>query len=660
MRRLSRKPRTEPLLARPPGLKVGVDRTLVEIAGAADGLGLEPTSRSDALVRMTEAEDTLRAIGAGEVDALVVSDGGPGKSVFTLASADRPYRVFVENMRDGAATLSSNGLILYANRRLAALLSRSRETIVGSPLAVFLAGDPPIPLEAILGPNGLGTTFELELMDGYGVTVPVLVGTSPLETEGDHQLTCLTFTDLSAQRAQDHEIAQLSEAQEERLLDLQAAKAALTEQATHDALTGLPNRTLLVDRIEKALAQSTRSGRCTAVLFLDLDRFKHVNDTKGHAAGDALLRRVADMLFSAIRPMDTVARIGGDEFVVLAPDLDSHLNAVDLSARLLTEMRFGSARLEDGHGVPVSIGVSVSAGGRGTAEILLKEADMAMYEAKSVGGGCAEVFDSTLGRQVEQRSTARRTLQSALDDRRIIAHYQPVIDLASGSVAGFEALARIAAHDGSILPPADFIPAAEDSGLVVPLGEQVLDLACREAQGWQTGGLPDQPLTVAVNLSSRQFEPGDLTTVVEGCLKQTGLAPSCLQLELTETSVMDLRPDILHQLGVFRDLGVSIGLDDFGTGYASLTHLRRLPLSFVKVDQSFVQGLGTDREDEGIVSAVVDLAANLGLRSIAEGVETTDQLDRLRELGCDQAQGYLFAHPLPADDVQTALQHAVW
>jgi EAL domain-containing protein (putative c-di-GMP-specific phosphodiesterase class I) len=247
-----------------------------------------------------------------------------------------------------------------------------------------------------------------------------------------------------------------------------------------------------------------------------------------------------------------------------------------------------------------------------------------------------------------------------LNDERIIVHYQPVIDLCTGSVIGFEALARIAERDGSITPPAGFISVAEDSGLVVRLGAQVLQIACQEVCRWQPADFPDRRLTVAVNVSSRQCETGDLTTVVREKLEQTGLDASCLHIELTETTIIDLDQNFLRQLRRIRDLGVQVGLDDFGTGYASLTHLRRLPLTFVKIDQSFVQGLGTDPDDERIVSAVVDLAAHLGLRSIAEGVETSDQLDRLRELGCDQAQGYLFARPLPPNDVPTALEHCAW
>jgi EAL domain-containing protein (putative c-di-GMP-specific phosphodiesterase class I) len=281
-----------------------------------------------------------------------------------------------------------------------------------------------------------------------------------------------------------------------------------------------------------------------------------------------------------------------------------------------------------------------------------------MYQAKARGGGHAELFDAALGHAVQKRSAAQRTIQAALDDHRIRVHYQPLVDVSSGRCAGFEALARIAATDGDLLPPADFIPIAEETGLIVPLGARVLDLACQEARLWAPEGPAQRDLTVAVNLSARQFASGELPRVVQHTLDRTGLDPTRLHLELTETAIMGLHPDILQQLASVRDFGVQVGLDDFGTGYASLTHLRRLPLTFVKIDQTFVTGLGVDQEDERIVAAVVDLAANLGLRSIAEGIETVEQLDRLREFGCDQAQGYLFARPLPPDGLAAYMQFA--
>ena len=606
---------------------------------------VRPTpSHADALVRLEEAEDTLRAIGVGEIDAFVVSDGSATQRVFTLSTADRPYRRFVENMRDGAATLSPDGVILYANRRLAELLASTREDVLGARLRAFMQRD--VDWTALRGSDQDGATIELDLVDIRGRTLPVLVGISPLGEEDD-SMTCLTFTDLSAQKAQDLEISRLSESQAQRLADLQQAQAALTKQATHDALTGLPNRDLLVDRIDRSLSQAARSGQCTALFFIDLDRFKHINDTRGHAVGNRVLRAVADRLVAVTRDMDTVARIGGDEFVVLAPDMASPLHAVDAGTRLVQALLRDC--VEVGASACASVGISVSERGRGDAELLLHEADMAMYQAKAAGGARSALFDGKLAEEVRSRSAAQLTLKTALDEGRVVPHYQPIVDLATQDLAGFEALARLVQPDGTVLAPASFMAGAESSGLVLPLGAQMLERACADACRWPDAG--EGAPSVAVNVSSRQLEPGDLAAIVRGVLERTGLPPRRLHLELTETAIMDLAPDTLRQLSTIRDLGVQIGLDDFGTGYASLTHLRRLPLDFVKIDRSFIQGLGHDAGDERIVSAVIDLARNLGLRSVGEGIETDDQLRRLRELGCDQGQGYLFARPASAEEL---------
>lgn len=605
-----------------------------------------PLTYTDALLRLEEAEDTLRAIGLGEVDAFVVSDSGGVQRVFTLSTADRPYRRFVENMRDGAATVSPSGVILYANRRLAELLACSSADVLGARLTSYMSNDAILAWDAVRGLPG-GTTLELDLVDLAGEAIPVLVGVSPLGDEDD-RMTCLTFTDLSAQRAQDREIARLGEAQADRLAELQLAQAALTKQATHDALTGLPNRELLVDRIDQVLHQAARAEECTAVFFIDLDGFKHVNDTRGHAVGNRVLRGVARRLATATREMDTVARVGGDEFVVLAPAVSGHLQAVEVGARLVRELERGPSGTSEG--IRASIGISVSERGRGDAELLIHEADTAMYHAKSLGGSRSVLFDGDLALQVRERSAAQATLQTALDQGRVLPHYQSIVDLTTGAVAGFEALARLVEPDGTVLQPSSFIAVAEVSGLVHELGAQVLEQACAQAHRWSVAGRTEG-LTVAVNVSSRQLDRGGLVEQIRAVLASTGLPPQLLHLELTETAIMDLHPEVLRQLSQIRAVGVQIGLDDFGTGYASLTHLRRLPLDFVKVDRSFVDGLGRDPGDERIVSAVIDLARNLGLRSIGEGVETSEQLERLRALGCDQAQGYLFARPAAAEDL---------
>ena len=553
-------------------------------------------------------------------------------------------------MRDGAATLSSSGLILYANERLAPMLGCPRETIVGSELASFVEGGLPPELSPRSVSEGSGTTLEIQLIAEPPALVPVLAGISPLDVDGD-LLTCITFTDLSAQKAQELEIARLGRMQTDRYAELQIAQSALLEQATHDALTGLPNRIMLVDRIGQALAQARRTRRCTVLLFIDLDDFKHVNDTYGHAAGDDELRRVAERLVAVLRPMDTVARLGGDEFVVLATDVEDRLDGVDMGVRLIEALSGHAPAGDQTAPIAASVGISISSAGAGTAESLLHEADMAMYFAKSRGGERAEVFDEALGADLHARVVAQQLIASALDEQRVTAYYQPIIDLANGTVVAFEALARVIDHDGSILSPAAFIPAAEASGLITPLGTSMLRVACTTAATWKA----KPPIAVAVNLSPRQFDGGDLPAIVARALEASSMQPENLLLELTETTIIDLRSDVLDQLHEIRELGVEIGLDDFGTGYASLTHLRRLPLTFVKIDQTFVQGIGTDVGDDRIVASVIDLAANLGLRSIAEGVETAGQLARLRELGATHAQGYLIGRPLPVAELASGV-----
>jgi diguanylate cyclase (GGDEF)-like protein len=467
------------------------------------------------------------------------------------------------------------------------------------------------------------------LLTGDGFVVPVEFGRAELDVDGDR----------------------LNQTQIDQLQALQQAQAALTLKATHDSLTGLPNRTLLVDRLEQALLRALRTGHFTAVFFIDLDRFKHINDTRGHAAGDEVLTDVADRLRNATRPMDTVARIGGDEFVVLTPDLTDQMEAAHIADRLAAGL--GSQTFGAGDSVTASIGISVSGAGQATAESMLKEADAAMYHAKSLGRNRAELYDAELSRRVIKRAATEEYLRQAIDEHRVVPYYQPIVDLRTGHVAGYEALARIIRTGANILSPDEFISVAEECGLVVPLGAQMLAAACRDAQRWGAEALVPSAPTVSVNLSPRQLQGTKLAAQISVVLAESALAPTFLHLEITESALMELRPEVVRQLNRVRDLGVEIGLDDFGTGYASLTHLRRLPVTFVKVDRSFISRLGEDVQDEQIVAAVIELAANLGLRSIAEGLETPQQLDRLRELGCDHAQGYLFARPAPTTEAQT-------
>ncbi len=422
-------------------------------------------------------------------------------------------------------------------------------------------------------------------------------------------------------------------------------------RATRDVLTGLPNRAVLVDRIDQALAQDARTGGCSAVVLVAIDRYEQVTEAQGRAEGDALLRRVSSQLVGALRMMDTVGRVGGDEFLVLAPQLESPIHAVDMSARLASELARRPRCGDEGEGVAASIGLSVSMDGRGTAEVLLHEAGVAVQRARALGGARAEVYDDSLWLRVQQRWIARQVLQEALDDHRVVVHYQPIVDVGTGALSGYEALSRIADTDGSILPPARFLPPAEDSELVVSLERQVLALGCADAGAWQRDRSGQAGPTVAVNLTARQFRTGDLPAFVRETLQRTRLEPRRLHLELHEAALADAPPEMVAQLEQLRSLGVQIGLDDFGTGYVSLVHLRRLPLSYVKIDRKLVRSTSNTPGGEQVLAAVIGLAADLGLRSIAEGVEKPAQLDRLRELGCDEAQGDLFARPVAVADL---------
>lgn len=434
-------------------------------------------------------------------------------------------------------------------------------------------------------------------------------------------------------------------------------EAELAHQATHDSLTGLPNRALLLDHMELALARSARDDSIVALVFLDLDRFKTVNDNLGHGAGDRLLVEAAHRITQTIRPSDTVARLGGDEFVVLCPDVESEQHAISIANRVCSSIerspfRLGGAELD----VTVSGGVALSTGGARHPEALLRDADAAMYRAKGLGRARLEVYDEQLRTQTQVRATMAEELAKAIEDGLIVTNYQPTIDVNTGVVIAVEALARWDHPDRGMLPPSEFMALAEETGLIVPLGLLVLNQACAQGEQWVRQRGPGAPV-IHVNLSKRQLASEDLHYEVEDVLRRVGLPPHLLCLEMSETDLMDDAARAVSTLRRLKELGLSLAIDDFGTGYSSLAFLRRFPVDILKVDRTFVDGLGPDPEDSAIVAAVVSLAATLELRTIAEGVETIQQLELLRELGCESAQGFLFSRPLPAAEIEHALDH---
>jgi diguanylate cyclase (GGDEF)-like protein/PAS domain S-box-containing protein len=426
------------------------------------------------------------------------------------------------------------------------------------------------------------------------------------------------------------------------------AEEQLTQLAQFDTLTGLPNRALFKDRLGQAISRAHREEWCTALLFLDLDRFKEINDTFGHAAGDEVLRELAQRLRACLREGDTVARLGGDEFTVILEDAGS-LEQVQKVAGKILEVFAQPVRVrEQDFFVSASVGVAVYPEGGRDVESLLKHADTAMYFAKAEGRNNVQLYAPDMSSRASERVTLEGSLRQALERGELLLHYQPIIDLASGAAIEAEALLRWRHPTRGVLPPGEFIGIAEQSGLVVPIGAWVLQEACRQAALWRASGLP--PVRVAVNLSARQFRKNGLAGVLAACLRASGLAGDALSLEITESLLMENPQGSRRVLGEMKEMGVRIALDDFGTGYSSLAYLRHFPLDTVKIDRSFVADLDKNPEDATIVKAMIGLAHNLQLSLTAEGVETRAQLDFLRAHGCDHAQGYFFGRPVPADE----------
>jgi diguanylate cyclase (GGDEF)-like protein/PAS domain S-box-containing protein len=424
------------------------------------------------------------------------------------------------------------------------------------------------------------------------------------------------------------------------------AEETIRHLAYHDAVTDLPNRTLFKDRLTQALAQARRKKRMLAVLFLDLDRFKIVNDTVGHGEGDKLLRRAADRLAGLVREGDTVARVGGDEFAILSSEISHVEDAAQVAERVLANLRRPWLLQGQEFLVTTSIGIAVYPGDGDDADSLLRSADTAMYRAKESGRDNCQLYTPAMNARIVERLALENDLRRGLERGEFVVYYQPQVNIRSGQVVGVEALVRWQHPERGLVLPAEFIPVAEETGLIVPLGEWVLRTACAQNKACQDAGLP--PMRVAVNLSARQFQQRNLTDTVAQALEETGLAPDLLQLEITEGVAMQDVDFTITTLQGLREMGVQIAMDDFGTGYSSLGYLKRFPMDAVKIDRSFVRDLTVDPNDAAIATTVITMAHSLKLSVIAEGVETEEQLAFLDEQECDEMQGYLFSKPVPA------------
>ncbi|HEX2192689.1 MAG TPA: bifunctional diguanylate cyclase/phosphodiesterase [Acidimicrobiales bacterium] len=437
--------------------------------------------------------------------------------------------------------------------------------------------------------------------------------------------------------------------EERRVLEHQVA-----ERGLRDPLTGLPNRAVFLDRLDLALARAGRVGLSVAVLACDLDRFRAVNQSFGHSAGDRVLAAVAARLQENLRPGDTVARMGGDEFAVLGEDLDGPGGAAEL-ARCVQEVFSSPFPLEAGEvWVTASTGVALAAGG-GDADLLLREANAARERARGRGRGRVEVFDEAMRAAAPWHQATEHELRDAIGLGQLRLVYQPIVALASREIVGAEALVRWLHPSRGLLRPVDFVPLAEESGLVVELGRWVLREACARATGWQDLRGPGHSLTLSVNVSAQQFGDEGWAEEVAAVLAASGLPARRLVLEITESTLMDDSEISGPRLTELRDLGVRLAVDDFGTGYSSLAYLRRMPVDFLKIDKSFVDGVTGDAHESALARAVVKLAATLGLCAVAEGIERAEQAEVLRGLGCRYGQGLLLAPPLPAEDLEKRL-----
>ena len=525
--------------------------------------------------------------------------------------------------------------IIEANAKACKMLGYSRDELLATHMSAILPNEMPklVDFARSKRPSGEGLIDELICLTKQGEIIRSEISASVLEL-GNRREIIASVRELTARKV---------------------VKEELAHQAFHDSLTGLANRQLFLDRLSMSLARGERHPARVAVLFFDLDRFKMVNDSFGHEAGDQLLMSLANRIRTASRPSDTVARFGGDEFAILCEDIHDEAGATTIAVRILEAVQEPFQVLGYEIVLTASIGVALSRGPDDHPASLLRNADAAMYRAKGRGKDRYELFDEGMRTRAKNRLRSESILRQALERDEFRIFYQPEVDLRTGEIVALEALVRWDNPERGLLGTGEFLALAEETKIIVALGSWVLEEACLQAQRWRTLRPERQSLTLAVNLSARQMNQSDLVGVVERVLAATGTAPSTLCLEITESAVMEDIDSSIRDLLALKALGVSLAIDDLGKGYTSLSFLKRLPVDTLKIDQSFIQGLGTDRADLAISSGIISMAHALDVNPIAEGIETIQQLDVLLSLDCDLGQGYYFARPQCVTDVDELL-----
>jgi diguanylate cyclase (GGDEF)-like protein/PAS domain S-box-containing protein len=543
-------------------------------------------------------------------------------------------QITLNSIGDAVLCTDISGNITYLNLVAESMTGWRREEATGRPVAeVFQIIDGGTrrtvrdPMEMAVEQNRtVGLTVNCVLIRRDGFESAIEDSAAPIhDRAGNVTGAVIVFHDVSAARAM---------------------SVKMTHSAQHDVVTNLPNRLLLNDRITQSIALARRQNRPIAVIFLDLDRFKYINDSLGHAIGDKLLQSVSKRLLAGVRASDTVSRQGGDEFVILLPEITYPVDAATSAKKILLSL--GAPHSIAGQDLHIngSIGISVYPEDGGDAETLIKHADTAMYHAKENGRNNFQFFKAEMNLKVVERQSLEGSLRRALERAEFLLHYQPKVNLDTGEITGVEALIRWQQPDRGLVPPSQFVPIAEDCGLIIQIGRWVLREACRQARAWQDAGLP--PLPVAVNVSAVEFRDKRFVEGVRTILSETGLEARYLQLELTEGVLMEDAESTASVLQELKMMGVHLAVDDFGTGYSSLSYLRQFPIDVMKIDQSFVRQITADPEDASIVSAIIHMGKSLKHLVVAEGVETREQRAYLQTQRCTEGQGYLFSRPLGA------------
>jgi len=544
-------------------------------------------------------------------------------------------QVTLNSMGDAVASTDMSGHVTFLNLVAEKMTGWSWQDAAGRPMAEVCRILDATSRESAPYPTAMAVSQDMTVhlpsncllirRDGFEIAIDGAV--SPIhDREGQATGAVIVFRDVSAAR----------------VMALQ-----ITHSAQHDFLTGLPNRLLLNDRISQAIASAPRHMKQVAVLFLDLDGFKHINDSLGHPIGDKLLQSVARRLVGCVRTSDTVSRQGGDEFVVLLSEAEQWEDAAIVARRMLDAVAEGHSIDQHDLHVTTSIGVSVFPDDGQDAETLIKNADTAMYQAKENGRQSYQFFKPAMNVRAVERQSIEESLRLALERQEFVLYYQPKINLGTGAITGAEALIRWTHPTRGLLSPMQFIPIAEDSGLILPIGKWVLRSACEQARAWVKEGLP--VATMAVNVSAVELRNENFVEGLFAILSETGLDPRSLELELTESVLMKHAESAASILQTVRERGVQVAVDDFGTGYSSLSYLRKFPIDTLKIDRSFVREITSAGDDTSIVTAVISMARSLKLRVVAEGVETPEQLAFLQAHECDEAQGYYFSRPVPAE-----------